>query len=72
MTDRRRSSRMRQLKSMTQKEVKRIHRIHFLFGDDTDGAIEMLADLRAYCGSAWPKMLQEALERYQKDRRCDE
>lgn len=43
--------------------------VHFLFGDNTDLAIEHLADLRAYCGSAWPKMLQEALERYMKTQR---
>lgn len=41
-------------------------------GADEEKVIEALADLRAYCGRAWPKTLEEALKRYNRDRRGDE
>lgn len=64
-------SRLQQLKAMSPQEVQRVHRIYNQYGSDTENVIELIADLRAYCGQAWPKMLEEALERYQKDRRGD-
>ena len=54
---------------MTPGEVERIHRVNDAIGGDNDKAIEAIADLRAYCGKAWPQMLEEALRRYQKARR---
>jgi hypothetical protein len=57
---------------MTPAEVERIHRVADTIGSDDEKAIEAIADLRAYCGRAWPKMLEEALRRYHKARRGDE
>lgn len=65
-------SRLQKLRDMTPAEVTRIHRVHAEYGTDGDRVIEALADLRAYCGNAWPKMLEEALRRYRSDRRGDE
>ena len=65
-------SRIKQLRDMNPQEVERAHRIFSQFGGDTEKVIEAIADLRAYCGRAWPKMLEEALRRYQQDRRSDE
>ena len=64
-------SRLQQLREMTPAEVARIHRVHAAHGTDEEAVIEALADLRAYCGRSWPKMLAEALRRYQGDRRGD-
>jgi hypothetical protein len=62
-------SRLQQLREMTPQEVQRVHRIHAMYGDDTEKVIELIADLRAYCGQAWPKMLEEALRRYKQSHR---
>ena len=64
-------SRLQQLKDMTPQVVQRVHRIYDQYGTDTEKVIELIADLRAYCGQAWPKMLEEALWRYNKDARGD-
>lgn len=64
-------SRLQDLRNMTPGEVERIHRIAAQYGTDDEQVIELLADLRAYCGQAWPRMLEEALRRYQKARRGD-
>lgn len=64
-------SRLQQLKSMKPAEVERIHRVFSQFGGDDEKAIEAIADLRAYCGNAWPEMLKEALRRYRKAQRGD-
>lgn len=53
-------------------EVERAHRIFNQFGSDTEKVKELLADIRAYCGNAWPEVLQDALERYKKSQRGDE
>lgn len=65
-------SRLKELRNMTPAEVDRIYRVHAALSNDGERVIEAIADLRAYCGPAWPKMLEEALRRYQKDRRGDE
>lgn len=65
-------SRFQKLRDMTPEEVERVHRIYDQYGSDTEKVIELIADLRAYCGQAWPRMLEEALERYQHGRRGDE
>lgn len=65
-------SRIKQLRDMNPQEVERAHRIFNQFGGDTEKVIELLADLRAYCGNAWPKMLEEALRRYRKSQRGGE
>lgn len=65
-------SRLKELRNMTPAEVERIHRVFAALGSDEERVIEAIADLRAYCGQAWPKMLEEALRRYQKARRGDE
>jgi hypothetical protein len=57
---------------MTPGEVERIHRVNDAIDGDNEKAIEAIADLRAYCGRAWPKMLEEALRRYQETRRRDD
>lgn len=64
-------SRLQKLRDMTPAEVDRAHRVYNQFGGDTEKVIELLADLRAYCGNAWPEMLQEALGRYRKSQRGD-
>lgn len=64
-------SRLKQLCEMTPAEVERIHRVFRSIGSDDEKAIEAIADLRAYCGQRWPVMLEEALRRYQADRRGD-
>ena len=65
-------SRLKELRDMTPAEVARIHRVFDALGGDEEKVIEALTDLRAYCGRAWPKMLEEALKRYNRDRRGDE
>lgn len=57
---------------MKPQEVERAHRIFNQFGGDDEKLVELLADLRAYCGNAWPKMLEEALRRYRKSQRGGE
>ncbi len=64
-------SRLQKLRDMNPQEVERAHRIFSQFGGDTEKVIEAITDLRAYCGRAWPKMLEEALKRYNRDRRGD-
>jgi hypothetical protein len=64
--------RLQVLRQMTPAEVERIHRVADTIGSDDEKAIEAIADLRAYCGRAWPSMLQKALERYKKTHRGDE
>lgn len=63
---------MQRYREMTPTEVARIHRVHEAIGLDAEKAIEAVADLRAYCGSAWPSMLQEALRRYERSRRGED
>jgi hypothetical protein len=65
-------SRIQELRDMTPAEVARIHRVFDALGGDEEKVIEALTDLRAYCGRAWPKMLEEALKRYNRDRRGGE
>lgn len=65
-------SRLKELRNMTPDEVARIHRVFEALGAEEEKVIEAIADLRAYCGRAWPKMLEEALRRYSRDRRGDE
>ena len=65
-------SRLKELREMTPAEVARIRRVFDALGGDEEKVIEALADLRAYCGRAWPKMLEEALRRHNRDRRGDE
>lgn len=65
-------SRLKELQNMTPAEVARIHRVFEALGADEEKVIEALADLRAYCGRAWPKMLEEALARYKKSQRGGE
>lgn len=65
-------SRLKDLREMTPAEVARIRRVFDALGGDEERVIEALADLRAYCGRAWPKMLEEALRRYNRDRRGDD
>lgn len=65
-------SRLQKLRDMKPQEVERAHRIFNQFGGDTEKVIELLADLRAYCGNEWPKMLEEALRRYRKSQLGDE
>ena len=65
-------SRIQELRDMTPAEVARIHRVFDALGGDEEKVIEALTDLRAYCGRAWPKMLEEALKRYNRDRRNGE
>lgn len=64
--------RLQKLRNMKPAEVERVHRIFDQFGSDTEKVTELLADIRAYCGSSWPEVLQDALERYNKSRRGDE
>lgn len=61
--------RLQQLRNMSADEVRRIHRAHAQVGGDDEKAVELLADLRAYCGQAWPKMLERALRRYRETQR---
>ena len=63
--------RIQELRSMTRAEVERIHRVHEAVGTDGEKAVEAIADLRAYCGRAWPSMLRDALRRYERSRRGD-
>ena len=65
-------NRLHRLHNMKQDEVDRIHRVYEALGGDNEKVIEAIADLRAYCGLAWPNMLEEALKRYNRDRRGDE
>lgn len=65
-------SRLKELRNMTPAEVERIHRVAEAVGGDEEKAIEAIADLRAYCGQAWPKMLEEALRRYKKSQRGED
>lgn len=65
-------SRLQDLRNMTPDEAERIHRVLAEYGTDEERVIELLADLRAYCGQAWPRMLEEALRRYQRSRRGDD
>lgn len=65
-------NRLHRLRNMKQDEVDRIHRVYEALGGDNEKVIEAIADLRAYCGQAWPNMLEEALKRYNRDRRGDE
>lgn len=65
-------SRLKELREMTPAEVARIRRVFDALGGDDEKVIEAIADLRAYCGNAWPKMLEEALARYKKSQRGDE
>lgn len=64
-------SRLRDLKNTTPAEVERVLRVFAALGGDEEKAIEAIADLRAYCGQAWPTMLEEALRRYKADHRGD-
>lgn len=61
--------RIRELRAMSPAETQRIHRVHQSVGLDGERAIEAIADLRAYCGRAWPSMLAEAIRRYERSRR---
>lgn len=65
-------SRLQELREMTPGEVERIHRVHAQYGTDEERVIEALADMRAYCGQSWPKMLEQALRRYQRSRRGED
>lgn len=65
-------SRLQKLRDMKPQEVERAHRIFNKFVGDDEKVIEAIADLRAYCGNAWPKMLEEALRRYRKSQRGGE
>lgn len=56
---------------MKPQEVERIHRVANQFGGDEEKVIEAIADLRAYCGTAWPRMLDQALRRYRASERGD-
>lgn len=64
-------SRIEKLRKMTPAEVVRIQRVHAEYGTDEEKVIEAIADLRAYCGEAWPKMLETAVRRYRADHRGD-
>lgn len=67
-----RMSRFEQLKNIKPQESDRIHRVFNAIGNDNEKAIEAIADLRAFCGRAWPELLQEALRRYRKSQRGED
>lgn len=67
-----RMSRFQQLKNIKPQESGRIHRVFKAIGNDNEKAIEAIADLRAFCGSAWPEMLQEAMRRYKRAQRGED
>jgi hypothetical protein len=64
-------SRLQKLRDMSPHEVARIHRVYRAIGNDNnhEKAIEAIADLIAYCGAAWPTMLQDALRRHRQSQR---
>lgn len=65
-------SRLQQIRNLHPAEVARIHRVHAIVGANDEKAIELLADMRAYCGRAWPSMLRQAVERYEATHRGDD